>query len=403
MSERVTNHYFDTLSGQLLTGDLALEAHIEAGGNPTDVRPLQDVLRDTTNPIPPGTYGTPDTGRWKEEGSIEEWGRWISDLPRNPQEARLSRFMIIQASRMGIGPGIEQIKYRFGGKLLNFYNALGLDNVRRRSAYSGWNTDDEAEYVVRLQRSGQYPTLIDAIDTEAKKGRGPSRNILKAKHGAVSSLLEMKGYITQDVSKKYGPDELVEWGVRFMLDNDGEEPETHALNYLSPRNLAPSYTPIARHFGTLTDYRAAVREAYELELARQHDERQAKREAFKEDIESGDVPVELFSVVESEEEAYKIRAQFLVAKQLLPLAEPKQLAAIATTVRPERFIKLIRDISWHVSPGDIETTALSMHVYDDIWPVPDTRPKLTIPDLQLYKETQRRNRLLKRDGKLPDN
>lgn len=353
--------------GRLLVATGAVVERIALDNSHAEIQKLEAILRDRNNPIPPRRYEPLPTDHWHIEDH-EQYGAWLSKLPRQADQAQLDRFMLIQASRLGIGPGVFQILNRFGGKLSHYYNALQLDKVRRRSLYSHWSLEKEIECLISVREDENYASIEAGLAEKAREGKGPSRWSLYYRRKSVTGLLERHGYYSRYGVAKMDEQDLIEWGVLYKRANNGKDPSNGAVDYLSAKRRGPSRSPLRKYFGSLSEFRARVREEYEAEEERLAFERQQKLLYIEKGRDDGSLPDELLNSAASESQLFSVVARYRIIQEVLPWISEKEKQRCAQLKQPASFIQRIQKADPNITQAEIEIAADTLGVFDDIWP-----------------------------------
>lgn len=367
-------HYFDVMSGQLFIGAAVVDAHIEAGGNPADVHQLSALLMNKPL-IEAGTYGLLDVEDWTREDYLI-YGRWLIDIVK-PAGGDISANVIMQASRLGVGPTVKRFEAekRFG-TLSKFYVELGNNPHYTRGLFDDWSQSDYIDYASRVAESyGGKPTS-EVFRQFSFDFEGPSPQIIRAKFGSIKSLLERIGYPNIE---SWDEADYVDWGVNLLLANDGKKLNRISLDYLSKMKRGPSARTIVNHFGYLSHYKKLVLDAYDIELARRNKHMQERLESIGSEIDDGTLPESLFWKVADVADQIQRFAQFKLARFLLPDLPQKVLVSIGSSNNAS-FISDIREQDPRLTGGQIETTAVNLGLFDDIWPFDDFMTRLKVPD-----------------------
>jgi hypothetical protein len=364
-------HYFDTGNGALLTGAAAVEQHLEAGGHPADLVELGELLNDRTLQIAPATYGPPEIDDWERDDYLS-YGHWLFGVARAVRERIIDR-----GYQLGLGPTRQRIRHpqRFGS-LAMYYEELHAEGAVKRNHYASWSFQRCMSYIedvgAELEKQATNKHWVQLFKEKASRGEGPSPVTLARLTGhSVSALLDMAGYV--DVHTWTGsPERYIDWGVKFMLANDGIAPYFNALRILSPRRRAPGVSSIYAHFDSIPAYKAEVRPAYEAELERRQAEQAQKFQSTMNELAAGRLPVQIIAGVASAEELIKRVAKFRVVDEILPAMHLKSKRDISMLKSTQAFQdNIIKATCSNVTVGEIERVAQELGVFDDIWPMDD--------------------------------
>jgi len=246
----------------------------------------------------------------------------------------------------------------------------GRPNYLSRGRYDNW----QIEHVLAHLRNVSYeinekPTKAILWHRINELGKDePSPRFISSRI-PFRRALELIGF--PDVHS-WAEDDYIHWGVRFIEANNGAKPSARTLDYLSKLKRGPSSSQIVRCFGKLNDYKISITEAYQSQIAEKTKVRQQKLSDIEEGLAEGGLTKELFVDVNSEEEMLHRYARFLVLDELLLGDNAKSKLSIATmsnkSVRANGFVGSIRKVNNAITAGDIESSALSLGVFDYIWP-----------------------------------
>ncbi len=373
MSESVENtgveYYFDTFSGQLIIGRIALDAHFEAGGHSDDIHSLEKILTSPDIKIEPNQYEPLNTKDWSREEYVS-YGQWLADVVDRPYtQYQLDRNTIVRAYRLGLGPGYLSIMNpdRFGS-LSNFYTAIGLKNAKRREQYTEWEIEDYITYIRNAAAElGRIPTREMLFDL-SRQGKGPSPFLMDEEVG-FTNLIRIAG-IGKERSN-WTEEDFINWGVKFMIANKGRPPSALFIDRLSKKGSGPSFSAVRKRFETITQYKQLVIEAYSLEKERLDIEKEHKLKLVMEDAATGILPAELLDDSLSDEVNIQRAAQYKLIKLLRVRAPTYKMEMIASLRHPNQLITtLLRIDKRTFTKADIIETAKREGLYEDIWPDP---------------------------------
>jgi hypothetical protein len=374
--EHQTNYYFDLFSGQLLIGDEAYTQHVEAGGNPADVIGLSEFIRSEqhkSRPMSDHLRHTENRTSWTKE-EILKAGEWLLTLPRKEHEPELTQDMLERAARIGLIAGITQINNRFDD-VSHLYKELNLDNVRQRGMFRHWEKQDYISYLRMVMSTKQQRSIINELQERSSNHEGPSPDtIRRSTKTSITNLLEAAGYLADMKNLSY--EDHIDWGIKFMMANDGRSPDTPSIIYLSSKKLAPTRNAIYENFGSFPNYQDQVTAGWlaqmeKLEMA--HENKLLDiTEAFKENV----LPASVFEGI-SKENLIRTTAIYRLVSYLFPdLKDIEKKKIINKADEPLESIMIMIDPT--IKAGAVETTALLLGVFDDIWPMDDYLQTLRI-------------------------
>lgn len=360
--------YFDLSEGVLLIGTEAKDYHLEAGGNPADVAPLPQVLLDDSFVIPADRYPKTSFSDWNREDDIT-YAHFLHQIAVESGQ-RITKDIITKAGYLGIGPRIKHFTgaARYGN-LSNFYTEAGLHDTHQVGRFRHWSRADYVAYIKNIAAEiGGRPSQ-DILWARQQSGvdTGPSPYDIRQAIGSTNLLLELAGFPN---IHSWDEQDFIDWGVKFMLANNGILPTASRVQKLSLLKKGPSARVIQNRFVLFSTYKERVAEAYARECAF----RQARSAAFIEEILSGignDLfPSDLFENAPSVEAEIQILSKFKVVEKLLGDLTDSQKVELARKP-PQNFIAGIQNYRPTLSAGEIEEVALRLDVTDEIWPMDD--------------------------------
>jgi hypothetical protein len=381
------SNFFDLQAGKLLIGDAAVHAFIECGGNPYDIVPLHEVLKNPTYSARAGDYDLLDTGQWSLQDYLS-YGHWLESILNTEGRAKtgLTERSLIQSYYHGLGPSISKITaaMRFGS-LTTYYSQLEVVPKYTAREYDEWGTSDFATYVENTfldllnsgARHGSGSSIAKVIRARAKRGEGPSLQIINHRGGRIMQLLGSRGYAD---SRGWNEEEYIEWGVKFMFANGGTVPSTPALEYLAKSRRAPRAKTITAKFGSMPKFQQRVAELYREDAQRHAQDTLEKTALLSDELACGILPPEFLDADLTDTEKLSIRAKNIVLADLLPDLETTARFRLASQ-DSDRFTQIIQRKRPELSAGHIEETALLRNVFDDIWPFDDNyKVYLKVPE-----------------------
>jgi hypothetical protein len=408
-SEQVNSYYFDLETGLVIVNDGQIIASAEAGAlpknllqlhqlgrlalnteighvlNDTDnknrVLRLGDLISDLTIVLIPGAYRELDVSSWDMHDDYIPYGRWLSMiLGKREGRRQLNRDDLNRAYLLGVGPHSRRISRRSRfGSLGNYYEACEFTDTHRAGKYSDWIKADYVAYARNVAAElGRRPSEDQLYDLISKGLDGPSPHVMSSSgYGTFGDIFEIAGYPNV---RKWDDDDFIDWGVKFMLANNGHIPTSAKFRKLSEQNKhrGPSLRAVIDHFDKLSIFQQRVQIAYDARIEKIEYERDYKLWKIGEAVESGALPTYIAEETDSEVEQISLAARYLVIKKLLPQATEVMIRDAVKTVHVDSFVKAIQRIDPAIKRGEIEVTAVQLDVFDDIWPMDDYMQYLKI-------------------------
>lgn len=394
-------HFYDVSNGEILAGSASVSDYVkEAETSRDNIIDLGQLLRGQHEvAIPAGNEAT-DASEWSSNEYIR-YGRWLASIvapPVNPRERQLNRHVFRRAYHIGVGPSEKSMIKTLGGYSA-MYIEIGLQNVHVvGAAYTEWCLDD---YIADLRYAGgstQRRPSWNELERRSKLDRNkptPDYMARTFRHiGGLNKLLELAGYPVIDL---WNEQDYIDWGVKFMMANDGVPPTALMADYLSGKRQGPSHTAICNNFTKMRNYQKQVICAYVEARYDQISEEAEIVAAIAADIKQKNIPCELF-----EEDTINVQnmptdmviktlktaarkgefltsyAKFKVIERIVPGMGVDRRLAVSKDATGN-FISAVRKHS-DVSPADIEHAALTMGYFDFIWPIDDYKHKLKLDE-----------------------
>lgn len=396
---------YDILTGQMLLGRIAINSHIESGGHPEDLRELGNFLVSNENFVTPNATSEPLTSNaridsdWTKTNYIN-YAKWLHRLTADcvPETKKaLNQHVFKRARLAGVGPSFYPVvnKNRFGS-LANLYREAKIYPTHIIGVFDDWDAYDIADYIKGLGESiGRRPTRQDLREMwVSEPTKYPSDVYIHSRfpsNGGLGRAMELAGYIVPEL---WSDQDYIDWGVKFMMANDEKIPTSRDMLFLSAQRLGPSSRTIMNKFDKMRDYQFLVVKTLRDRAEIVENDKQEKLRDIEIGLNSGRFPAQLFSNVSREEEKIVRRAKYLVLDTLLQESNYEAKISISTeagkSYREMGFVRSIRKINSTTTAGDVESTALYLGVFDDIWP-PDTAfmKTLRLPDQLRNRRRQR--------------
>lgn len=362
-------YFFNTMNGSLLVGQTAVEAELESGSNPADIVSLAELLTQNDRMVGPKDFEPMPRDAWDRTLDVAAI-RWLHGVvSQNNSGQCISEEVITRAGYMGLVPRVHYFRSKPGG-LAGLYAEAGLKGTRNRNLISAWTTRDFISYIDGLTKDLRHkPGYDDLVNASQASAKNPSPEQIVRKFGAsLPQLFELAGY--PDI-KSWTEEDYIDWGVRFMFANDGKLPTSRSMAILSSRHRGPHYKSIYDNIGSLVHYQKLVQEKYELEMNYREQVAKERIEQIELEIEDGTYPRALFEQGETSKAKIAIYARYRLLQYLLPSLEEKYKKQNAKIQRPDWFVGAIQRANPALSAGQIETTASTLGLFDDIWPMDD--------------------------------
>lgn len=399
----------------LATGEVLIDEQIADSEDHDWIVPIGTLLRSPDLFVEPDScfYERLDTKKWSPD-QFKAFAGWLERVIDPPEDLGLKKVTTEKfkvAARLGVGPGESAVHREFGG-YSKLYAAARLRDVRTQKLFDDWGVDDAVAYLKKIG-NGSPPTEQQLAARQKRNPNSPGHWYLNDRFsdiGGFNKLLELAGY---QVVRAWEKPDYIDWGVQFMLANDGKTLTQSAIAYLSSQEKGPSDHGIYGRFDSLSGYQAEVAAHFS---ERRDEEAAALQEQFRrlgDDLERGALPFMLFSpfahdspdadftetvvntLYDCEQPIGRIVAALGEQETIVRYAKFQVLQSVAPDMTTETKIKVARGIGQdrsfaaairrkrmydHLTPADIESEALFLGVFDYIWPMDDHMDSLKLDE-----------------------
>jgi hypothetical protein len=367
----------NTFHEMVTTADKLKEAGVATSVRPStlpeEIAPLHSlILNPADSGVKPGDYTRNGPRNWDEDTWIA-FGGWLirvlhkdTDFHRKPQ---IYYNYIDQCQTLGLSPGFNRILPKWGN-IANYRRTLGLPEGKITGQYDNWSLADFTHYANRISRrlrerpnhSGR-PLRADYA-LWARQGRGPGEYTIQERIGGIRNLNEMIGY--PDIYA-WEDEDYFDWGVRAMDANPGLSLSRYVLRILSRRDRGPSVPHITERFGM----RAFQQKVVQRRALRDGDiaDTETKWSALYDKlVAQGRVTADRVEDRSKTNRNQKvtIAMRYEAARQCIPTAKKETLDSLARSA-----LGLATDIH-NRTEGDVEMIAVSLHIFDYLWPAEQT-------------------------------
>lgn len=380
------SEWFDRSTGKLVVGEAAYQERLELAF-PSDMVPLADMLLHN-EPLNASEGLVAKGQRFPRLSNedIVQYGAWLLRVMRSADpQAGLMIEHFDRGFAMGLGPSKQTILRRLGS-IYALRERIDAPHFLPDGTFEQWSTDEFVQNAAQLSASlgGRKPSEIDYREW-ARQGKGPGVFLIKQTFkGGLSSLNERIGFPNV---KRFEEEDFYDWGVRFMRANDGRAVGAPELDVLSAKGCAPSVATVYTHMGALSRYGNEVARRYENDQADREYHAEVLMKSF-EQLDLSGYP-EVSGWTNNEKIAYIARHELAVA--CLPRAEPEQLHKLASQ-KTNALVRSLCRADSRLTPGHIETVAVTLDVFDDIWEMyPYDRQKFRVDPGEVERARQLRN------------
>jgi hypothetical protein len=399
-TQRKARYYIDTSNGEVLAGQKQLTEYRSANSE-ANIHKLGEALRYPTGLVAELELPKLVTNEWSEERYID-FGKWII-ATADPVEARKRHTTINlfrNARHLGLGPSRKEIDKVFDNHSI-FFGKVHARDAKIHNQFTNWEIEDFVKYIQKVGGDTK-PSYKLIQELSEKDSTRPSYEYIRNRFSSIGGFLkivELAGYPTV---RTWENEDYVEWGVKFMLANEGLIPTARMLDYFSSKKLGPGASSVIGRFDKYASYQRQVIKAFEEERDDLYDQLQGHVSSIKGEINQRTIPLELFAVSTNDDqsddppyvpESFAEILDFMnETDMVLRYAMYKVMSAVAPTIGEDtkiklimntdsrHFIKEIRKHHTHIKPGEIEHAALVQGFFDVIWPMDNLQKKLTIGD-----------------------
>jgi len=338
-------------------------------------RRLADLILDQTIELPSSDRGAlHQYTKLSDKQFISLFRPLVDILELEPDKGELPLHHIDRASKLGITPSSTTLFGRM--TLSDVQNGLGLNSKRRFETLSkndliqlGRRLADHldnrpSKTDITMAANGEYSSVVDTF---------PTVHEISRRFGKISTFHELIG---RPVCRDWEHDDYMDWAYAFYKQNPQTQLSARKMQKLSSRGLGPSDSNVRIVFGSISKYKNLSAEHYDAisktelkekstryDLAMRHADRD---ERFHEILTAVSVGPE----VQFEDRALQIYGQYILSNRLLENIDLSLRSELAKIESAEKFAQACIKISdRNLNKAEIETTAVILGVFDDLWPM----------------------------------
>lgn len=359
--------YYNLQESQLLTGSDTYAQAIDSGSHPADIIPLRELVMNAAqygSLIPRGAEIKPTNLDVWDEDTLVSLTQWLGREVLGEESNLISDYLAV-LNRLGLAPSEKAVATIMGGYSA-LYEAADLPNARRRGRYDMWDVERFTRYVCQIvRRLPKTESYIKALNAKAKNGEGPSYRIVKRRiPGGVPRLLARDGlYDFQEVDDEY----FLDWGVDFMVANNGRLVDSDALDLLSPKRMSPSRTTVSRRFTSIEKFNEQASERYFDVVEKTKQQNGDRFEKIMQEIHDGALPTSILAGCRSEADMRHVVGKYRLLQSYCPTLDQKKLEDAARLSR-DQVMRVIRQHHRNLPSVEIEFKAEALGVFEDVWP-----------------------------------
>ncbi|MEO8105507.1 MAG: hypothetical protein ABI602_04195 [Candidatus Saccharibacteria bacterium] len=354
-----------------------------AGG---DLLPLSDLLIADKFPYPPGTFQEKDVANWDREECLAIGRMALKALERADGAPRpLTTEHLKRLKLLGISPYSNIYKRDFGN-FSAYKEAIGSPIRYDRLKYKGWTT---AEYVAYAEQTyeklGQYPSNQDYRE-QFDRGEGPSLKMINDRFGGIKVFHRRLSYPHRS-TEDWIEDDFITWGINVMKANPDESLSLVMVKILSRRGVGPSTQALTKKCdGGWAGLKAKIIDEGALQIEAEATTRFKNLDSYIKLENEGKLPISSKNLTEKAKRGLSGRHAVIeaVARGVTVFQRTRLLKC-----HSKNFISQLLTIRPDLTAGHIEMRAISLDVFDDIWPVTDTASSLHVSRQEMDKYRQK--------------
>lgn len=344
---------FDTTSGQLIDPADCPESVLDHD----TVVPLAFLLETPDFPYNKGDFPKVETADWDHDKSIHIGRMALTALSEEGKFKPLASRHMARLAVLGLLPH-RHIHLKYFDTFHAYKEAIGSPIRYDRVAYADWGLPEFMAYSSQIQQElDRLPRLAD-YEQRFAEGRGPSMKLIEVRTGGIKSLHDKRGYPnTQD----WEVDDFVTWGIKVMKANPGKDLDLYMIQVLTERRRGPSNWTIYKKIpGGWTALKEKVFSEGALVIAAEEQDRRRNLEEYRKRWP------EYHKLSDEELLNWGGRATLLEALGISDLSSAPAVQLLTCTA--QQIIPKLLKLKPQLTAGHIETLAVTLNVFDSIWP-----------------------------------
>ncbi len=335
--------------------------------------PLAEFVAKQVFPFNKGDYPLPERSMWSTEIVMKLGRKVVEDLAELNPPVALTKPIINHLYVLGIFPHSTYFlseEGRFNG-LTDYRSRIGaqelVQNVRqmhdRNIEYGNLSVDELAELLLDRynahikplhKKQHQGPLTTDVIKELNQVGLAPSDNYIHVHLGGLRRLNEALGF--PDIYS-WTDEDFIAYGADVIRYNGKSSLTVDTINTLASYDYGPRYGTIRTRLGWNTFTQQATKEYERQDIASQKYHR-IVTDYYAEHVARSDAKVTFDEMA--------IYRGFHILAEHYGISKSKDIRQISQ----QAIEGLKRQIcsERHVSEAELETNAIMIQVYDDLWP-----------------------------------
>jgi hypothetical protein len=346
---------------------------------------LSGLLHARQFDVQHGVYPLLEVNDWTPDRYLE-FGKWvlqaikINGEPRPLTETHLERLRLL-----GLSPPVKHF-----GRINDYKQLIDAplagDRTRLRAKFRDTTTLELIDQAAELAKTlGRKPKRADYIKA-GQTGNVPTYREILRLVGSVNELNDLIGY--PDYAK-WEPEDFINFGTQFAAVNEPGFFIPLGFDLIGKKGRGPWARSTSLRFGTWLNYRQSVNDRIDEE----RQVRDSKLDLYKTMIKDGRLP-QCFG--EPDKDLYAMAARYIVIQDCAP-DMPEYLRLDTAQRGSSVLIRRLTKYNSELTPGYVEMVALSLNLFDDIWPEPPKYYLRLSPKevTEAKAEVQRRRRIAK--------
>ncbi|MEO6513068.1 MAG: hypothetical protein ABIR37_00115 [Candidatus Saccharimonadales bacterium] len=339
------------------------------------IKPLAELLVAKEFPFTYGDFPRPSARKWDEEYTQKLGSIVAKELADHDPPAAFSRTTVTRLNIMGLFPARDyfDVHKHFGGldafkKLIGVDPILDTKNNKRNAQYNDLSSQELAELLIE-----RYNELVELPGGERFEGPlikpilkamnlmnlAPGSEYFERRFGGIGVLNEHLGYPNV---RKWDRHEYILYGAAVLRHNGAETLTYDNLTKLSAHKYGPDCKAIRARFNWY-EFQTLAEEELQRQLTAEEKHRQ--------DVLSYYDPLRQLLPHDEHvtyDEMAQHRALYLITTRYLNGQSPKLPGRIGSSC-VQGTITMLLQKNPHLTLADIETEAVTMDIFDDLWPM----------------------------------
>jgi len=348
---------FDAERGQIISPDEAVLAE-----DTSALLPLRDLLMADELPFKKGDFEKPDPKLWDRDRYLEVGKLVLAAIEQDGERRPITTEHLGRMAILGQVPDFWRFD-KFFDNFTEYKQAVGSPIRYDRLQYADWGITDFVDYAKQTMKDlGHLPDIAD-YQQQFYQGKGPSLAMIRYRMGGgIRALHDRLGHPN---TKGWDRLDFIDWGVKVMTANPGKDFSLNIVTALAADERGPSRQIITRCV-KWSLLRAPVEHDFLPRPEAPRQSRDAKLNQYQSMIKQGTMPVDFLALPENE--LLAAGARYLVVQDCASDSDANKKRELCRN-SSKSFIGRVRQLRPNLTAGYIEMVAVSLNVFDDIWPL----------------------------------